>query len=102
MHGPIDEVYRKIRGDRMVEVKFIDGMDVGLSVIRSSPHVRNVQVHNNSVTLELMTDDRGVAELCSNWFPRARYPQFRREGADARRRVHAGYERVGKLVEFTL
>jgi ABC-2 type transport system ATP-binding protein len=63
MHGPIDEVYRKIRGDRMVEVKFIDGMDVGLSVIRSSPHVRNVQVHNNSVTLELMTDDRGVAEL---------------------------------------
>ena len=63
MHGPIDEVYRKIRGDRMVEVKFIDGMDVGLSVIRSSPHVRNVQVNNNSVTLELMTDDRGVAEL---------------------------------------
>ncbi len=63
MHGPIDEVYRKIRGDRMVEVKFIDGMDVGLSVIRSSPHVRNVQVHNNSVTLELVADDRGVAEL---------------------------------------
>jgi ABC-2 type transport system ATP-binding protein len=63
MHGPIDEVYRKIRGDRIVEVKFIDGMDVGLSVIRSSPHVRNVQVNNNSVTLELVTDDRGVAEL---------------------------------------
>jgi len=63
MHGPIDEVYRRIRGDRMVEVKFIDGMDVGLSVIRSSPHVRNVQVNNNSVTLELVTDDRGVAEL---------------------------------------
>lgn len=63
MHGPIDEVYRKIRGDRMLEVKFIDGMDVGLSVIRSSPHVRNVQVHDNSVTLELKTDDRGVAEL---------------------------------------
>jgi ABC-2 type transport system ATP-binding protein len=63
MHGPIDEVYRKIRGDRMVEVKFIDGMDIGLSVIRSSPHVRNVQVHDSSVTLELITDDRGVAEL---------------------------------------
>jgi ABC-2 type transport system ATP-binding protein len=63
MHGPIDEVYRRIRGDRMVEVKFIDGMDVGLSVIRSSPHVRNVQVNNSTVTLELTTDDRGVAEL---------------------------------------
>jgi ABC-2 type transport system ATP-binding protein len=63
MHGPIDEVYRRIRGERMVEVKFIDGMDVGLSVIRSSPHVRNVQVDSNSVTLELATDDRGVADL---------------------------------------
>ena len=63
MHGPIDEVYRRIRGDRMVEVKFANGMDAGLSVIRSSPHVRNVQVNNNCVTLELVTDDRGVAEL---------------------------------------
>lgn len=63
MHGPIDEVYRRIRADRLVEVKFTDRMDVGLSVIRSSPHVRNVQVDNNSVTVELDTDDRGSAEL---------------------------------------
>ncbi len=63
MHGPIDEVYRRIRADRLVEVKFNNGMDVGLSVIRSSPHVRNVQVDNHSVTIELATDDRGVAEL---------------------------------------
>ena len=38
MHGPIDDVYRRIRGNRMVEVRFVNGMDVGLSVIRSSPH----------------------------------------------------------------
>jgi len=63
MHGPIEEVYRRIRADRLVEVKFTNGMDVGLSVIRSSPHVRNVQVHDNSVTVELQTDDYGVAEL---------------------------------------
>ncbi|HPM79292.1 MAG TPA: ABC transporter ATP-binding protein [Candidatus Anammoximicrobium sp.] len=63
MHGPIDDVYRRIRADRLVEVKFTHGMDVGLSVIRSSPHVRNVQVDNNSVTVELDTDVRGGAEL---------------------------------------
>jgi ABC-type multidrug transport system ATPase subunit len=63
MHGPIDEVYRRIRGDRLVEVKFADGTDAGLSLIRSSPHVRNVQVNNSTVTLEMVTDDRGVAEL---------------------------------------
>jgi ABC-2 type transport system ATP-binding protein len=63
MHGPIEEVYRRIRADRLVEAKFTSGMDVGLSIIRSSPHVRNVQVNNNSVTIELVTDDRGVTEL---------------------------------------
>ena len=25
MHGPIDEVYRRIRGNRMIEIKFVDG-----------------------------------------------------------------------------
>src|SRR5690242_12836451 len=34
MHGPIDDVYRRIRGNRMIEIKFLDGMDRGLSIIR--------------------------------------------------------------------
>ncbi len=63
MHGPIDEVYQRIRGDRLVEVKFTDKMDVGMSIIRSSPHVRNVQVDDHSALLELETDDSGVAQL---------------------------------------
>ena len=63
MHGPIDEVYRRIRGNRIVEVKFADNMDVGLSVIRSSPHCRDVQVEDHRVSVELETDDSGVAEL---------------------------------------
>lgn len=63
MHGPIDEVYRRIRGNRVVEVKFTDQFDLGLSIIRSSPHLRDVRVNGQSVTLELATDDRGVAEL---------------------------------------
>ena len=35
MNGPIDEVYKRIRSDRIIEVKFTDGMDAGLSIIRS-------------------------------------------------------------------
>ena len=53
MHGPIEDVYRRIRGNRMVEVRFVNGMDVGLSVIRSSPHVRNVAVDVNSCLVDL-------------------------------------------------
>ena len=63
MHGPIQDVYRRIRGNRMIEVKFTSGMDVGLSVIRSSPHVRSVQVDEGTVTIELDSDDNGVARL---------------------------------------
>ena len=63
MHGPIDDVYRRIRGNRTVEVRFLNGMDVGLSVIRSCPHTRNVAVDVNSCVVELETDDAGVSEL---------------------------------------
>jgi ABC-2 type transport system ATP-binding protein len=63
MSGPIDEVYRRIRGNRVVEVKFTDKMDVGLSVIRSSPHCRNIQVEDHKASVELETDDAGVAGL---------------------------------------
>ena len=63
MHGPIDEVYRRIRGNRIVQVKFNQGMEAGLSIIRSSPHVRDVQVDNFTVTAELETDDGGVADM---------------------------------------
>lgn len=63
MHGPIDEVYRRIRGNRTVEVRFVNGMDVGLSVIRSSPCVRNVAVDVNSCVVELEANDEQVNEL---------------------------------------
>jgi len=63
MHGPIEDVYRRIRGNRTVEVRFVDKMDVGLSVIRSNPHTRNVVVDVNHCVVELDTDDKGVAEL---------------------------------------
>ncbi|MEO1973324.1 MAG: ABC transporter ATP-binding protein [Pirellulaceae bacterium] len=63
MHGPIHEVYRRIRGNRIIEVCFKDNMDVGVSILRSSPHLRNITIDNNRATIELETDDNGVAEL---------------------------------------
>lgn len=63
MSGPIADVYRKISGNRVIEVRFVENMDVGLSVIRSCPYTRNVAVDVNSCSIELETDDRGIAEL---------------------------------------
>ena len=61
MHGPIEEVYRRIRGNRTVEVRFVNGMDVGLSVIRSSPYVRNVAVDVSSCVLEMEANGQAIA-----------------------------------------
>ena len=64
MHGPIDEVYRRIRGNRMIEIKFLDGMEVGLSIIRSCPHTRNLQIEDHQVTVELAAEtDEDVSRL---------------------------------------
>ena len=63
MSGPIEEVYRRIRANRTVEVRFVNGMDVGLSVIRSSPHTRNVAADVNSCVVELDASDQEIADL---------------------------------------
>jgi ABC-2 type transport system ATP-binding protein len=63
MHGPIDEVYNRIRGNRVLELKVVDGMDVALSVIRSLPETRDVQAYDHRITAELAMDDEGMARL---------------------------------------
>lgn len=63
MHGTIDDVYRRIQGNRTIFVRFVDNMDVGLSVIRSHPRTHNVQVEDHSCRIELAGSEEDAAEL---------------------------------------
>jgi ABC-2 type transport system ATP-binding protein len=63
MHGPIEDVYRRIRRNRLIEIKFMDGMDVGLSIVRSMPETRDVRIEDHRATVELEGDETKVAEL---------------------------------------
>ena len=63
MHGPIEEVYRRIRRNRIVEVKFIENMEAGVSIIRSQPETREVQIDGQTATVELAAEDDQVAAL---------------------------------------
>jgi ABC-2 type transport system ATP-binding protein len=63
MHGPIDSVYRQIRRNRIVEIQFTAGDEAGLSILRSSPHLRSLEIEPTRVVAELETDDEGLAEL---------------------------------------
>jgi ABC-2 type transport system ATP-binding protein len=63
MHGPIDEVYRRIQRNRIIELKILENMDAALSIIRSRPELRDVQPFDHRVTIELEADDQQVADL---------------------------------------
>ncbi|MEM1068644.1 MAG: DUF4162 domain-containing protein, partial [Planctomycetota bacterium] len=63
MHGPIESVYRQIRRNRIVEIQFISGEDAGMSILRSSPDLRSLDVEPNAIVAELETDDEGLALL---------------------------------------
>jgi ABC-2 type transport system ATP-binding protein len=63
MQGPIDDVYRRIRGNRTVRIRFLENMEAGLAIIRSLPETRDVQIEDEHVTIELAADDQQVAAL---------------------------------------
>ncbi len=63
MHGPIDEVYRRIRGNQVIEARFGNNFDIGLSIVRSNPDVRDVQVDGERVTIEFASPDHNSAAM---------------------------------------
>ena len=63
MSGPIDEVYRRIQRNRIVQIKFAENMEAGVSILRSQPETRDVQIENNHVTVELAADDQQAAAI---------------------------------------
>lgn len=63
MHGTIDSVYRQIRRNRIVEIRFVENQIEGVSILRSSPALRSIDINDNRVTVELETDDLGLSDL---------------------------------------
>ena len=73
MHGPIDQVHRQMRRNRIVEIEFISGAEAGLSILRSQDSLRSLELKPDSsddasqgVIAELETDDEGLAQLMEN------------------------------------
>lgn len=63
MHGPMNEVYRRIRGNRKIEIRVAGQLDAALSIVRSSPYMRDVRVDQATIFAELDADDTGVGTL---------------------------------------
>lgn len=63
LHGPIDEIYRRLGRKRVLEIRLLDPMEAGLEILRSEPNLTVVRTDGGSVTVELEADDRQLAEL---------------------------------------
>jgi ABC-2 type transport system ATP-binding protein len=64
MHGSIDEVYRKIRRNRIVEIRVADdAQDFAIKVIQGVSEVRDLQVVLGQIVVELEGHDETVAAL---------------------------------------
>lgn len=63
MHGPIDEVYRRIQGTPTIVARLGNNFDKGLSIIRSNPDVRDVQVDGQRIVIEFTSPESDTASL---------------------------------------
>jgi len=63
MHGPIDDVYRRIRRNRILEIRFLEKADLGLAIIRRRPETIDLQVDGGRTRVEMAADDECIATL---------------------------------------
>ncbi|MEC7408564.1 MAG: DUF4162 domain-containing protein, partial [Planctomycetota bacterium] len=62
-HGSIASIYRQVRKNRVIDIHFLSNMEVGLSVVRSFPQLRSLEVNGKKATAEFQMRDEEVAEL---------------------------------------
>lgn len=63
LHGPIEQVYRKITSSRHLEARFSGNPDQGVSLIRSDPKVANSEITPRGCIFEVNGTDADVQRL---------------------------------------
>lgn len=63
MSGPIESVYRQIRKNRQVVIRFCANTDAGVSILRSRSELRDIEILENRVEAELEADDSQLADI---------------------------------------
>src|SRR5215813_10494479 len=55
--GSMEEVHRRIRRDRRIEIRFIDGQDRGIAILRRRGDLIDLREEGDRVIVELTADD---------------------------------------------
>ncbi len=62
-HGPIEQVFARVRKRRRLRIKFLEGVEAGARLIGNLPEAQNLRVEENLLSVELRADDRRLADL---------------------------------------
>jgi len=63
LYGAIDEIRRQIYTSRRITVSVVDNYDNAAGEIRGFAGANIISMHGNNITVEIKTDDAGLAEL---------------------------------------
>lgn len=63
MTGPMDSIYRQIRRNRMVDIRFNGKVEAGISILRSCPELRDIEINGDRVLVELEADEHQLAAI---------------------------------------
>ena len=68
LHGPMDDVYRRIQSNRRVEIRFVSGhgcnsQERGIAILRRQPGLVDLQIDGAKVTVEIAADEAALAAI---------------------------------------
>lgn len=63
LHGPIDKVYRKIARNQHIEIRFNKNPEVGISLVRSDPNVKQLEVVTRGCRVEIQGGNAAAQRL---------------------------------------
>lgn len=68
LHGPMDDVYRRIQRNRRVEIRFVSGHECnsqerGIAILRRQPGLVDLQIDGAKVTVEIAADEAALAAI---------------------------------------
>jgi ABC-2 type transport system ATP-binding protein len=63
LSGSIESVYRQIRRNRIVDIRFVDKLEAGVSILRSCPELRDIEIDGYRVVAEFEADEQQLAQI---------------------------------------
>ncbi len=56
-------MYRQLRRNRTLDIRFLDKAEAGVSILRSCPEMRSIDIDGNRVIVEMEAEDDRISQI---------------------------------------